>query len=95
MLLQIKALAAVLLAAVLLTSASAQWIQNGVPICDTIGWQHLPVITTDMRGGGIVAWADNRNQATFAVYVQRIDSLGYVRWGRNGVALCDAAGSQV
>ncbi len=52
-----------------------------------------PQITTDGAGGSIVAWTDGRNEYS-DIYAQRISAAGVVQWAANGIAVCDAIGSQ-
>ena len=75
---------------------SAQWVPDGVVVCDELEYQDLPVITTDGRGGAIIVWEDSRDWPTnyWDMYVQRVDSVGYMRWTPNGFPLCDTVGSQ-
>jgi hypothetical protein len=54
-------------------------------------WQHA--ITTDGHGGGIIAWAGDRNypsgldNGAFDIFVQRIDANGDRMWAQGGVVL--------
>ncbi|MCX5801530.1 MAG: hypothetical protein NTX17_09115 [Candidatus Eisenbacteria bacterium] len=72
---------------------AVQWAANGVALCTATGDQVYPMITSDGAGGAIVTWFDRRSGEN-DVYAQRIDALGVVQWGTNGVALCAATGDQ-
>jgi hypothetical protein len=73
--------------------ASAQWIQNGVPLCTSSGDQFTPLMCSDGAGGAIVAWSDTRN-ANGDVFAQRVSGVGEVLWTAGGVPVCTAAGYQ-
>ena len=66
----------------------AQWQPNGVVVCDTVGEQYLevPDIVEDGQGGVYVIWGDHRNG--WNIYMQHIDSSGYMLWERQGRPLC-------
>jgi len=70
-----------------------QWTTNGVAICTSSGDQISPMIESDGAGGAIIVWADSRS-VDENIYAQRISSSGVVEWTTNGVAVCDAAGTQ-
>lgn len=76
----------------------SQWNQNAAlntPVSVSVNDQQDLRICSDGRGGAIVTWDDYRSDINNAdIYVQRIDSSGYVKWAANGVALCTAAGHQ-
>ncbi len=55
-----------------------------VPIGVQPGAQSAPAVTSDGRGGFIVAWQDTRNNIA-NIYVQRIDSTGTPVWPAGGV----------
>ena len=50
-------------------------------------------MTTDGKGGAIIAWQDARG-ADFDIYAQRIDAWGNSKWQANGVPICTAADQQ-
>ncbi len=70
-----------------------QWTNNGVAACTAANNQWSPTITTDMLGGAIVTWHDQRGGAS-DIYVQMIDALGAVQWTTDGVVLSAAADDQ-
>jgi hypothetical protein len=53
-----------------------------------------PEIACDGAGGAIITWTDFRNPSYADVYAQRIDTLGNLMWGADGVAVGSAAGYQ-
>jgi hypothetical protein len=74
-------------------SARAQWVQDGVVICNANGDQMGPELVSDGSGGSIVAWLDYRPD-NGGIFVQRIDVNGSVVWAASGVAICTASGDQ-
>ncbi len=79
-------------------SAHAQWQSdpalNNI-VCQEGSNQTAPRIISDMRGGAIICWHDQRApQAAFDVYAQRIDKDGFVRWTVNGNIVTSAWNSQ-
>jgi hypothetical protein len=68
-------------------SGDIQWAAGGVAICTDPGLQGWLRITTDGSGGAIIVWQDNRIFPMPAIYAQRIDANGAVRWATNGVSL--------
>jgi hypothetical protein len=66
------------------------WGDSGV-VLTTRGGSIYPGdvgVTTDGRGGAIVAWTQGPNYGDEVVYVQRLDSSGKAMWQDNGIALC-------
>ena len=78
------------------STGNVQWVTNGVAVCNAqYGGLH-PTIASDGSGGAIITWEDLREGAlNFDIYAQKIDSSGVVQWTENGVAICNATGSQV
>ncbi len=67
--------------------ALAQWSTNpavNLAVCDTTGEQALAKIGSTSDGGTYIAWFDNRS-GSYAVYLQRLDPLGYKMWAPNGL----------
>ena len=67
----------------------AQW--SGDPsinlvVCDTTGEQALAKIAVTSDGGTYISWFDNRS-GSYAVYLQRLDQLGYKMWDTNGLLI--------
>jgi hypothetical protein len=52
----------------------SQWVAGGVPVCTATGFQFWPELTSDGRGGAIVAWLDHRGSQS--IYAQAIDGNG-------------------
>ena len=75
------------------TSAFAQWIENGIPICTEIGSQEQPRIVNDGSGGAIIIWVDSRNDDG-DIYAQRISGDGNILWPYGGIAVCTAEHKQ-
>jgi len=76
-------------------NGSMLWSLNGVPICTAPWYQVFPStsfhnMVADGQGGAIIVWEDPREGIAHAgdIYGQRVDSLGVVKWGTNGVAIC-------
>jgi hypothetical protein len=82
----------------LLSAASyAQWSNNpalNLAICDTIERQHLPRIASTSDGGTYVSWFDYRS-GSFALYLQRLDPLGYKMWTTNGILISNNSQPQL
>jgi len=70
-----------------------KWTLNGILVCGGDSDQTAPVIEEDGVGGALIAWVDKRN-GTKDIYAQRIDSMGNVLWGTNGVGAAVKSGSQ-
>ena len=66
-----------------------KWTLNGVGLCTESADQSTPAITTDMRGGAIVAWSDWRSSIERDLYAQRIDSNGNIKWTIDGTNISD------
>ncbi len=86
------AISFILLSAVNPPNIFAQW--STTPAIDNVianggGSQLGPAMVTDADRGAIIAWQDrvDYNQPS-TLFVQRLDKLGYLRWGTTGVAIC-------
>ena len=75
------------------TTAGAQWITDGHPVCTLLGNQHIPAMVQDGLGGFIVTWVDYRT-GQGQVYAQRLNQWGIEQWPSNGVLICSVAGSR-
>ena len=42
------------------TIVHAAWVDNGVPLCTTLGEQEMSVAVSDGAGGAIIVWRDQR-----------------------------------
>ncbi len=63
------------------SSGAVQWAEDGIVVCDAANDQGFPCIVSDGAGGGIVAWADSRADASGAqddIYAQHVLSSGDV-----------------
>ena len=73
--------------------ARAEWVENGVSVCDQTDTQEMVRTVSDGDGGAIIAWRDFRN-TNFDIYAQKIDAHGNRLWAADGVPVCTDAGSQ-
>ncbi len=66
-----------------------------MPVCNDAFSQTLwgSSIATDIMGGAVIAWTDDRDGGE-RVYAQRISYSGVPQWTANGVAVCAADGQQ-
>lgn len=69
------------------------WDADGKAVCTATGNQSFPTIYSDAAGGAFIVWQDNRG-ANQDIYMQRIDANGNALWTANGIAVCNAAGTQ-
>ena len=72
----------------------AQWQSGGVVVCDTVNGQMNPRAVSCGGSDAIIVWQDSRNGVHYDIYAQRLDGSGNAQWGKNGVAVCGAAGAQ-
>ena len=73
------------------------WPANGTALCAIAGPQNTHTMVSDGAGGAIVTWLDSRaGVAVFDIYAQHVLASGIVDplWPENGMAVCDAPGSQ-
>ncbi|MGD1047641.1 MAG: T9SS type A sorting domain-containing protein [Candidatus Krumholzibacteriaceae bacterium] len=73
-------------------SGNVRWSSAGLSICSAPGGQLLPAVISDGSGGAVVAWYDGRSQvsdinAEPAIYAQRVDASGAIRWAADGVPI--------
>jgi len=66
-------------------SGVVQWTNEGVAVCTAANKQVNARLTGDGSGGAIFAWTDMRDNSTYAVYAQRINSAGTLQWTADGV----------
>lgn len=77
----------------------AQWNPNATfntaVIIQPKSQQNIHTIS-DTKNGCIIAWDDNRNNATNStdIYAQRIKSTGFAKWTTNGIPICTELGIQ-
>lgn len=67
--------------------------EGGIVVCQADGVQKHPLVVSDVEGGAIVAWADERDVFS-DIYAQRISPNGEVKWQKDGVPVCTAGGHQ-
>ena len=78
------------------SSGAMLWTTNGVSVCTVVFEQNNISMISDGLGGAILTWQDYRSNNGFAdVYSQRVNTLGAVLWGSNGIAVCNEASSQI
>lgn len=70
-----------------------QWTTDGVAICTTNGIHYSPELINDGTGGAIIAWEDYRS-GNGDIYVQRVNSSGFIQWTANGTAISTASNDQ-
>lgn len=75
------------------SAGNAQWVANGLVICNAVNNQYLPQAARDAGGGFVFAWEDKKENND-DIYCQKTDSSGAVAWTVNGVAVCDETGHQ-
>lgn len=74
---------------ILSIEVTAQWSNDpslNLVVCDTTGEQALAKIAVTSDGGTYISWFDNRS-GSYAVYLQRLDQLGYKMWDSNGLLI--------
>jgi hypothetical protein len=71
------------------------WPAGGVPVCLAGGLQANPQVVSDMAGGAIVTWMDERGGAD-RVYAQRVAAAGAIApgWPADGIAVATGFGDQ-
>jgi hypothetical protein len=70
-------------------NGAAQWLANGVAVNNNCNYAFsFPRLVSDGLGGAIVAWSDFRNNSSYDLYAQLVNSAGAVQWAANGLAVC-------
>ncbi|MBU8921480.1 MAG: T9SS type A sorting domain-containing protein [Bacteroidales bacterium] len=66
------------------------WGLDGIPVCTYGASVYNLSLTSDGQRGLVISWRDTRDIATTVndLYVQRVDSLGSMRWALNGEPIC-------
>jgi hypothetical protein len=72
------------------------WPAGGLAVCDAVGTQNQPRIAADGAGGAYLLWLDRRTAPDGDPYVQHLASDGTPAsgWPTNGIAVCNASGSE-
>ncbi len=75
----------------LYSNGTLAWNSNGVPIKQLTGGGSLddPCITTDGKGGAIIAWHEYHSGSGDSLFAQRIDANGNIKWNADGVTICN------
>ncbi len=76
------------------STGAAQWLTNGVSICNAPNQQQNPTLDIDGWGGAIITWQDKRLNVDYDIYAQKINSIGIVGWTANGIVVCNAVNTQ-
>ncbi len=74
-------------------SGTPLWGSTGAALCVDSQDQRWPAISTDGKGGAVVAWHDFRLFSS-DVFCQRVSAAGVPHWTANGVPVCTAANTQ-
>ncbi len=78
-------------------TGAPQWMTDGVPLTTAANQQLGQAIVSDGASGAIAMWLDDRSgpSNTYDLYAQRVSASGEIAWWHaNGVAACNAAGTQ-
>jgi len=75
------------------TTALAQWVHNGTPVCTATGTQNDASMLADGAGGCFIAWDDARG-GTPQIYAQHLDLNGNATWIANGINVCNQTGNE-
>lgn len=72
------------------------WERDGIPICTVENRQGGTQVISDMMGGAIIVWDDDREYTSNEsdIYAQRINADGDILWEINGRSICNAVKSQ-
>ena len=75
-------------------NGAIKWGHDGAIVCKAAQFEDFSAMTTDGRGGAIITWQDNRNDADQNIYAQRINAAGATQWITNGIVICEAVKDQ-
>ncbi len=70
------------------SSGTKRWGANSIKVTQSDSSQENHVVSSDGRGGAIVAWQQYMH-GQYDIYAQRLDSLGARRWGSYGVSIAE------
>jgi hypothetical protein len=80
----------------IVSTASSNWIADGIPVSAAAGNQYMPMAVSDGSGGAIVVWQDGRHgTGNYDIYAQRVDGDGNLLWAPAGVPVCVATNNQI
>ena len=74
-------------------NGASKWTAWGKPVCTAVDRQIGPDIVSDVFGGAIITWMDERSD-TSDIYAQRFDANGTPQWNANGLAISTAKSAQ-
>ena len=72
---------------------NVKWIPNGIPVCVGNYKQLTSGIVEDQKGGAIILYEDYQN-GDADLHVQRIDSIGNVKWSSSGIVIASGSKEQ-
>ncbi|MBL0176603.1 MAG: hypothetical protein IPP94_15285 [Ignavibacteria bacterium] len=73
------------------SAGQARWLTNGIGVCLLPEQQGPPEIASDLRGGAIISWRDERFSYAPRLYAQRVNAAGNALWQADGIDVCPAA----
>jgi hypothetical protein len=65
--------------------SSAQWSENGTPVCTAVNYQSWETAVPDGEGGAYVVWTDEREWPWAMLTAQHIDAGGFPSWDIDGI----------
>lgn len=75
-------------------AGTAQWIADGIPVCNATDIQTDQQLVARASGGATILWTDFRNSAQGDIYVQALTLAGIGLWTANGVPVSNESHSQ-
>jgi hypothetical protein len=66
---------------IVISALHAQWFENGIAVCISVGDQRAPEVVSDSKLSAIVIWDDG------GIIGQRINEFGDILWGTDGVKI--------
>lgn len=77
------------------SDATRSWPLNDVTVSDTSGTESFQKVISDDSCGIIIAYTHlPYTPGVTGILAQRVDSMGTIKWRKNGVVICDADESQ-
>lgn len=68
----------------------SQWSTDPAENTRVSNWGFVAGVTTDSESGAIIAYHKLSNQTGHDLYIQRIDSSGYIKWNPDGILISGA-----